>query len=365
MRSCLETTDFSKKPALPLLTSLRFFAALDVIFYHRAPPQSPGFIANLSASGYDAVSFFFILSGFVLAYAYKTPLGSKESTSSIVKFWWARFSRIIPAFVLSLLLSGPIFIYSGIISRVTPLDECLLGLVLVPLLAQAWWPPAALLWNGPAWSLSVEAFFYGVFPWLVRRTSTWPALRWVIVSMTFVVGSEFIRCLIMRVDGDNVFHRNLVFYWPPLHLPAFILGMSLTRLLLTCNPRARVACGWLFPAGAILTIFILGCRSWLPSWATSPPIQALAYSTLILGAAAARPTGPLAHKYVVILGEASYAMYILHEAIAFWWDRYIGGIGAKRTWLSFGGFVVAVISGSVMVYLWIEKPCRRRLLGHA
>ena len=114
-----------------------------------------------------------------------------------------------------------------------------------------------------------------------------------------------------------------------------------------------------------MTLAILGFRSWLPPWATSPPIQALAYSTLIFGAAAACQTGPLAHKYFLILGEASYAMYILHEAIAFWWNRYIGGIGEERTWLSFGGFVVTVTIVAVVVYLRIERPCRRWLLGYA
>ncbi|MEI6239051.1 MAG: acyltransferase [Planctomycetia bacterium] len=357
-----QQADLAIRLPLPLLTSLRFFEAVDVIVYHRAPSQAPGFLANLAASGYDAVSFFFILSGFILAYVYHAPTTPSKMKSSTRTFWTARLARIMPTYLLGLLPGAPLFAYSSLVSRVIPLDHGIAGLVLVPTLLQAWWPPTALVWNGPAWSLSVEAFFYALFPWLMRLISGWSNLRGIVFAMALIIAASVIRAFIPSADATSMFRTNFVLYWPLFHLPSFILGMTLGRWFLEQDCRRNGIFSWLFPAGAITTVLLFGCRSWLPTWGTSPPIQTLAFSILIIGAAAARPTGFLARPTFVALGESSYAMYILHEPVAFWWNRFIGGIGEERTWTAFTGFLVTVITGAVAVYFWFEKPCQRRLL---
>lgn len=354
----------AKRPGLPLLTSLRFFAALEVLIYHRAPRLTPGFLANLAGSGYEAVSFFFILSGFILVYVYDSRSAASGMTSSRNVFWWARFSRIMPAYALGLLIGAPIFVYSGLVSRITPLDHCLAGLVLLPLLLQAWWPPVAIVWNGPAWSLSAEAFFYALFPWLIRLAGPWSARRGVVVAMILLAVAEAARNAVVSVGAPSVFRTNLLLYWPVFHLPYFILGMAIGRWFLDAEPYRRVGYGWLFPIGAAATLLLFGCRSWLPWWALSAPVQAIVFAVLIVGAGAARQTGVLALPICVLLGEASYAMYILHEPLVFWWERFVGGIGERRTWLAFSTFAATVVIGAMGTYLWIETPVRRWLLRH-
>jgi len=346
------------------LTSLRFFAAFDVLVYHRAPLLAPGFLANLAGSGYEAVSFFFILSGFILVYVYDSRSAASGMTSSRNDFWWARFSRIMPAYALGLLIGAPIFVFSGLVSRITPLDQCLAGLVLLPLLLQSWWPPVAIVWNGPAWSLSAEAFFYALFPWLIRLAGSWSAHRGVVVAMILLAVTEAARNAVASMGAPSVFRTNLLLYWPVFHLPYFILGMAIGRWFLDAEPHRRVGYGWLFPIGAAATLLLFGCRSWLPSWALSAPVQAVIFTVLIVGAGAARQTGVLALPICVLLGEASYAMYILHEPLVFWWERFVGGIGERRTWLAFSAFAATVVIGAVGTYLWIETPLRRWLLRH-
>src|SRR4026208_126197 len=106
-------TSPTRRPALPLLTARRFLAAAEVVAFHVAQTR-PGwarpvdFLSGLVSGGYAAVIFFFVLSGFILAYVH-----TAERTACNVKatrFWRLRFARIAPAYYLALLLALPIVI---------------------------------------------------------------------------------------------------------------------------------------------------------------------------------------------------------------------------------------------------------------
>src|SRR5216684_4890803 len=99
--------DFSDaRPRLPALTSLRFFAAFHVVIFHFQAMQifiGPVWFQKLSSIGYVGVSFFFVLSGFILVYTYAgRPMILKN-------FWRARFARIYPAYAFSLLVTALFF----------------------------------------------------------------------------------------------------------------------------------------------------------------------------------------------------------------------------------------------------------------
>src|SRR5258708_486520 len=153
---------------LPALTSLRFFAAFHVVIFHFQAMQvliGPAWFRKLSSIGYVGVSFFFVLSGFILVYTYAgRPLILKS-------FWRARFARIYPAYAFSLLVMAPFFFFAVLTMNIPffawARGHLKLASILVLSLLQAWVPPAALTWNAVAWSLSVEAFFYVLFPFLL------------------------------------------------------------------------------------------------------------------------------------------------------------------------------------------------------
>jgi peptidoglycan/LPS O-acetylase OafA/YrhL len=67
------------------------------------------------------------------------------------------------------------------------------GLIAVPLLLQAWYPPTAVLWNTPAWSLSVEAFFYALFPAICRLMGRSSAISALSLSFLAVVATSLLR----------------------------------------------------------------------------------------------------------------------------------------------------------------------------
>jgi len=92
------------KPArLNALTGLRALAALNIVFFHFSNPQLFGFLAPVVNAGFIALGLFFLLSGFVLAYNHSGQ--AREGKLDRVRFWKARFTRLYPVYLLSLLLS--------------------------------------------------------------------------------------------------------------------------------------------------------------------------------------------------------------------------------------------------------------------
>jgi peptidoglycan/LPS O-acetylase OafA/YrhL len=152
-----QTLRKTKGSKLPALTSLRLFAALVVVLHH-----ARGF---LIASSYEfpareAVSFFFVLSGFIMAYTYDNRVYSLKS------YYTARIARILPGAWLSLaayviILNPFVFIHNAHTPAIP---------IFSFFLVQSWVPIPAYYWglNSVLWSISVEVFFYLVFPFLQR-----------------------------------------------------------------------------------------------------------------------------------------------------------------------------------------------------
>jgi hypothetical protein len=149
-----------RRPAIPALTSLRFFAALWVVLFHVnvIGLNRGGSVAYLAFSllGYAGVSFFFVLSGFILVYVYADRKIQKRG------FWQARFARIYPAYIFSLVVMIPALISFWPMTKQAHMG--LLALIANPILLEAWFPKLLLTWNPVGWSLSAEAFFYLVCP---------------------------------------------------------------------------------------------------------------------------------------------------------------------------------------------------------
>ena len=159
------------KRRLNALTTLRFFAAMHVVLFHCAPTlaiktgerlaaitsHSPAIVRDLVAvvsqgliavmdAGPWSVSFFFILSGFILVYNY----GDGRNSLDAGRFWVARFARIYPVYLIGFLLAMP-FVLEGVrqYHGHSP-HQALTGGLLAAGLLQSWVPHYAVFWNIPA-----------------------------------------------------------------------------------------------------------------------------------------------------------------------------------------------------------------------
>src|SRR6516225_9168215 len=286
---------------LPALTSLRFFAALHVFFFHLVAfriVRGKSLFYDVARIGYVGVGLFFVLSGFILVYTY----AGRDFTPG--EFWRARFARIYPAYAFSLLVTLPLFLYAVWHTRWTvvpwPVEHLRLGMFLQITLLHAWVPPAALMWNTVSWSLSVEAFFYFLFPYLLRSFARFSGV-WLIVlgvlSWFVSLGITAIynvlnpdRLRLINSDTYDAFWLSVVKFNPLVRLPEFLIGM---------------ACGFYFlraRASSKLGIPLVGGGLLAP-----------AFAAIIYGLAQPRSLMVLNLRPMVLLGDASYSFYLLHS----------------------------------------------------
>jgi peptidoglycan/LPS O-acetylase OafA/YrhL len=355
------------RPHLPALTSLRFFAALHVVLFHLYAMNifaGTGFYHALAAIGYVGVSFFFILSGFILVYTYA------DRDFSAWHFWRARFARIYPAYLFSLLFTAPTFI---LMCAYLPWFKAhwLLSSTLVLTLLQSWVPQAALAWNSPAWSLSVEAFFYLLFPLLLVRLAGWRSRNLKIAALVClgVTFSLSIGYIIFMPDGavsvndesNELFWLNVLRFNPLVRLPEFIMGACCGFLFL----RNSIARKWATPLVGVGTLAFLGvvmCSPQISYPLLHNGLLAPAFTAVIYGIAL-RPgwAAFMESRALILLGDASYSLYLLHPFVLF---AYFGPNGVRHQGVlgRIVGFVLPIMA-SILVYLGVEQPARRKLRG--
>jgi peptidoglycan/LPS O-acetylase OafA/YrhL len=354
----------TSRPALPLLTTLRFFAAAEVVAFHAAQTDPAwarpvDFLSGLVSGGDAAVAFFFVLSGFILAYAHAGKGERDGCNVGAISFWRMRFARIAPAYYLALLIALPIAIQT--IADAGALSWSLIvGFSSVLLFLQVWWSPYAMLWNYPAWSLSVECLFYALFPWLMRASARWSV--GVLLSTTYALIVLVAICRETQPDPLQFWA-----FFPLLHLPLFVFGIALGRLYLFGPQISSSLHAAMLGVGVSVLLLIFGCAWLLPGWVRSDPVVVLTFALIIFGGAGAAAYAPLlALPGFILLGEASYSIYILHIPLRTWWEALVNGAMGTNLpgWLNFAlyfGFVVVV---SVWVYRHVETPLRRRMAGH-
>jgi peptidoglycan/LPS O-acetylase OafA/YrhL len=360
--------------ALPSLTSLRFFAALHVLVFHLYAINImffPGLLGNVQRMGFVGVSLFFVLSGFILVYVH----ANRDTRPSI--FWRERFARIYPAYFFALFLTGPSFFYVCLKLRHLHIpffawaqDHVPLVATLVPTLTQAWVPQAALAWNAPAWSLSVEAFFYLLFPFMlprVLRLSDRNLLRIIALCWLVSLSVSFAYCWF---DPDRVGHAtdtmNLLFWLnilkfnPLVRLPEFVMGASCGVLFL----RGRVPKSWaiwLLLVGIFSFVLVATASQRIPYPILHNGLLSPAFAAIIVGLAL-RPTWTswLEIKPLVLLGNASYSLYLLHSFVL---GAYFSPVGQLRKVGPVGtaiGLLLPIVV-AILVYRFIEEPARRKL----
>jgi len=366
--------DPEARPRLPTLTSLRFFAALHVFCFHLLALRivtGRSLFSYVASIGYVGVGLFFVLSGFILVYTYE----GRAVTAAA--FWRARFARIYPAYAFSLIVTLPLFLetalYAHWVSIPWPVAHLKLGMFLQIALLHAWIPPAATMWNAVSWSLSVEAFFYLLFPYLLKSFALLSRSGFILLGVlcwfaTLAITSTY---TLLNPDGLNhisadsydAFWLGVVKFNPLVRLPEFLLGMACAFHFL----RARTNPRWSFPlvCGGLLGVAVATYFSGrIPYAILHTSLLAPAFAAVIYGLAL-QPRSPaiLNARAMVLLGDASYSFYLLHFfllSICFFGSKVV-----LRQWGTLGVlFCLALTCAlSLLVYLFLEIPARQKLRG--
>lgn len=345
------------------LTFTRFLAAITVVVFHygtKAYPFTLPIISEIVPIGPVFVSYFFALSGFIMAMVYFKP----GSGIQPIKYWFYRFARIYPVYLLGLLL----------VVSFSPkmwLDFPAIRLNLT--LLQSWWPPYPMTLNYPGWSLSVEAFFYILFPvllWFSHRVN-FRLNAWLIVLfwLACLIGHTYLMNTVY--NKAQAFYHDLLFYNPLVHLNTFLVGCLGGRWWVeTGNKRPIHA--WRNRLVLFASVILIGLsllylkdlpkllgfpiRITLPNGILAPLfllfIVSLAYENGIISKVFRWP-------FFVLLGDASYAVYILQYPIHTFYKKYL--IPLLPTITDTIGFYIyfsVLVLVSVLTYKLIESPLR-------
>ena len=281
---------------LPRLTSLRAFAALAVFGYHCGLYLNWTFGRRAFGTGYAGVSFFFILSGFVLAWS--TPEGR-----SPLNFYRRRFARVYPMHLLTALVGLVLF---GAASAWAVVSNVLL--------IQAWDPRDQVHYslNGLSWSLSCEAFFYLVCPLaLILARTRGRAFAAITVSSVAVSG---IVTTALVLHSDRI--ETGIYTNPAARVGEFFIGICLAVAL-----RRGRACTLPFSAAVIFTLLTVEVvrLAFAQYYPASDFVFIPAFSLLIWSAAShdsvARQGWFLTNPVLVYAGKVSFCFYLVHEMV--------------------------------------------------
>jgi peptidoglycan/LPS O-acetylase OafA/YrhL len=346
------------KDTIKPLTSLRFAAAMLVFCWHFPATRS---IALILSTGYAGVSFFFLLSGFILVYTYRSYFESGIRKEEAAAFYRARFARIFPVYAVSMLLAlgvlslcgGPNWTGATLAQRVEAIFAQLF-------FVQSWFadPKIHFGLNGPAWSLSDEAFFYALFPliaWLVlssmrrARTAT-------VLAAAFVGWAAMVLVLLPR---HALFDDWLFYAFPASRLFDFVIGMLLgVAFMRTPNRPIDLAYGTAREVTALVILALaVAYSAILPqslrfSAAFMPFFGCVIYLFAFQQGLISRA---LSWRKFVMLGEISFAFYMVHATVLSAYGRVAGWSHPPTDFFLALSITIAL---SYALYRFVEEPLR-------
>lgn len=326
------------------LTSIRFFAAFFVMLSHLE------FLRNTNLSflsideGYASVTLFFILSGFVLSYSYQNRLLNKETLIS--KFYVARIARVYPIHIITFLITILLLPIANNSFRYYFYNITLI---------QAYIPSDKYYFdfNAVSWSLSVEMFFYLLFPFLIKFRN-----RYLVLITLFLLTIKIIN----PFEAIGKTHAFL-YIFPLFRLPDFIIGILLYRIRkkYTFASIPSLTSLYQIVSVMILIIFMLLLKKVNISYRydiyhiipMALIIYSFSFSNGILGKC-------LSNKFLVILGESSFSLYMIHQLVI----RYmINRVGLENlNWKLPVSMILISIVLSLFMFKYLETPLKNIIM---
>lgn len=354
-----------RKPPLPGLTGIRTFLALGIMCFHFTPPHAT-YIRPVIEAGFTYISFFLLISGFVLAYNY----AHRADTLRPGRFYAARAARLYPVYALSLIVSlGMLHAEWQVRSHA----EFALGAVLTPLLLQGWSPSLSTFWNTVAWTLSTEVMLYLAFPFLIRA-KWWPTAprKLLLLFFGFWLWELLIPVLylLFNPDGLHNIDRYSSAYWlralkytPLPYLPIFLAGITLGRFHAVAEIGNRTK---MYLAAGALTMLLPAfyfAVPHLPYVLLHGGLLTPVFAMLVLGLTGTHwVTRVFSIAPIAAFGRASLCLYLLHfNTWNLLHEHFIPQrlhVEAYDPWFSYA----VMLTFAYAAYHLVEVPAQRFLL---
>jgi peptidoglycan/LPS O-acetylase OafA/YrhL len=227
------TDPLKQKQEFFAINGLRFLAALWVLLFHASihfgSIDELYWIQPVLNQGTLAMTLFFMLSGFILSYRYSTF----SKPDDMPNYFAARVARLYPVYVFMGITTLWQLSYGAsqfwIVDRYGYLGAApfaLFAIFLFVFAAQAWFPSLFMIWNfNGSWSLSVEAFFYTLFPRLRKYIGCLGdrSLIVLVFLLPFIIFCISLGLLFSYRTENNT--AQIFYILPIFRLPEFLLGI--------------------------------------------------------------------------------------------------------------------------------------------
>lgn len=329
------------------LTFTRFLAAIAIVIFHYGHETfffTNEFLEKIFSQANIGVSYFFVLSGFVMVIAYR------NRNVSIGEFYKNRIARIYPLYFFALL-------FLALFTKITGGNFYFGEFLISTLGIQSWLPNYPLSMNSPGWSISVEFFFYAVFPFLAKLIYKKNDKTYFFLVFLFWATTQVVFNFYLKENPDSFFVKShLIYYFPLLHLNQFLIGTATGMLFLKKKETMAIK----KPAVIILLLLtVLMLLLLFPlTWDYHNGLLSVLFAPLIfmLSLDKGAVSQLFCRKPFVFLGEVSYGIYILQLPVYHLYKMVSESAGMK---FNFWGYLVFLLIFSGITYLFIEKPMRQ------
>ena len=336
---------------------MRFVFAFMVFMHHNVIPADFLLLKHLFYEGYAGVSFFFILSGFILSCSYQERLLSGKM--SALHFYKARTARIYPlhllTFVIAAILSVPFYFNF----------EYLVNFISNLTLTQSFFPVGRVYFsfNAPSWSISDEMFFYLLFPFIVylvyKKQNIFHILLFsaltILFFLTFIVKKET--------------HQHALFYINPImRIADFCIGICLYNLCVRVSTKhEKILKNVKWGGVEIISVIFFVCFYLLAYYIPKVyrysfwywiPISLLV--TVFYLSRNGLCSKILSNKYFVLLGEISFGFYLFHQLIR---GLFTGFLSKMQIDMSYPYRFITILTmtliASYLSFKYYETPCNK------
>ncbi|STX29947.1 acetyltransferase [Legionella beliardensis] len=353
-----------------VLTSLRFFAALAVIFEHTrhfftfTDPLKTDIPMAIS------VTFFFVLSGFILTYVYQDI----EKSGKKFDFYAARIARAWPLHIATLLLAFFLL----------PLDKTLFHqphyiatTLLNASLLHAWVPYSTVFfsYNSVSWAMSVELFFYIIFPFLGANWSR----KWLLKSSLMLLFLILYLCFMtyVYIHNRNIDLTGITSVIPFSRLGEFVGGMIAAQIFINLNKKHISGGIILWSIIELITVIIayyyaaniVNFSAWVAKHTisevlvmytvtsgTAPMFMAL---MMVFAFQKGIITKILSKDLFVFLGELSFALYLTHNILILFLVEHKANLALFSDPILFLFYSIALFLVSYVLWEYVQKPTRK------
>lgn len=343
------------------LTSLRFVFAFMVFSGHLGGlflNYNENFLVETNArylsmrEGYLGVSFFFILSGFILSYKYKESFVNK--TITFRKFILSRIFRIYPLHVLTFAFTFYLTYYNNL-DNIFFWIKSMTNLFLI----QSFIPIKEYFFsfNGVSWSISNEMFFYLIFPLLIALFSKWKKYALFLLMIPLAI-------IIYRPSADL---NHWGYYINPIFRAFdFFLGIILYDLYSKYGNREVLKKNATILEIGVVVLFLIfytfrthvsqdfrwSLYYWIP----------MASLIFIFGLQSGAISKLISKRFFIWLGEISFAFYMIHQIVinVLWIINYKFEVLDNGYVLILSALLVSVL-GSGILFKYFEMPINRYL----